>query len=253
MSFLKKIFGKKDNPEQKQTPQKEITLNDFKEIPWMTETRLQSISTCLEAGFKPAKSLPTEFDRQLRPTIEIAKRLHAIKVLVLWLMVPEEHLPTEIILNFININNLKDFMTEDEIVILDAARDDEDLRNMIGWKFENTWPLAWFFGYETPEISGEMMSGERMQDILVNHTCGLDTPLEEWIKERTTITEKELIQKEDLFYCLHNAVRSAQLGGNTVPEGFNPMANGGVIHERRHALTWMLSKEISWEDTDLST
>ena len=35
--------------------------------------------------------------------------------------------------------------------------------------------------------------------------------------------------------------------------GFDPMGNGGVIHERRHSLTWMLSKGINWEETDLST
>ncbi len=56
-----------------------------------------------------------------------------------------------------------------------------------------------------------------------------------------------------LFYCLHNAVRSAQCGDDTVPPGFDPIGNGGVVHERRHSLTWMLSKGIEWDDTDLST
>ncbi|MEY3241707.1 MAG: hypothetical protein RIR11_3146 [Bacteroidota bacterium] len=56
-----------------------------------------------------------------------------------------------------------------------------------------------------------------------------------------------------LFYCLHNAIRSAQCGDDTVPPGFDPISNGGVIHERRHSLTWMLSKGIEWDDTDLST
>lgn len=55
------------------------------------------------------------------------------------------------------------------------------------------------------------------------------------------------------FYCCHNAVRSAQLGGKTVPDGFHPVMNGGVIHERRHALTWCLSPGVAWDDTDLST
>jgi hypothetical protein len=48
----------------------------------------------------------------------------------------------------------------------------------------------------------------------------------------------------------HNAVRSAQLGEDTVPEGFHPIANGGVIHERRHALTWAISPGVSWEKTE---
>ena len=59
---------------------------------------------------------------------------------------------------------------------------------------------------------------------------------------------------EDLFYCAHNAVRTAQMGGKAaVPEGFHPVRDGGAIHERRHSLTWALSPGVEWEETDLST
>ena len=58
---------------------------------------------------------------------------------------------------------------------------------------------------------------------------------------------------EDLFYCAHNAVRSAQNGGETVPSGYDPVEEGGGVHERRHALTWCLSPGVKWDETDLST
>lgn len=250
MNFFKKIFSSKENKELKQS---DSNLEPYKEVPWMTDLRLKNLSICLNAGFKPASSLPTEFERELRPKIEIAKRLNAIKALVLWVMVPQEHLKSEVILNFIEKNDLINFMTEEEKVIIETSRDDEQLRNSIGWKFENAWSLAWFFGYKEIDITGQMMSGEQMQEILKDFTCPLDKSIDEWIKDIDTLSEERVIQKEDLFYCLHNAVRSAQLGGQTVPEGFDPISNGGVIHERRHSLTWMLSKGISWEETDLST
>ena len=259
MSFFKKIFGIKDNSEQKPEIENKVETKgesvqiSYEDIPWMTESRLKSISICLSGGFTPARSLPTELNRQIRPSIEIALRLHAIKGLVLWLMAPKEVLPDKKILNFIEQNQLRDFMTEEERLILNSSRDDEAIRNSIGWKFENAWSLAWYFGYVEPEISGKMMSGEQMQDILMNHTCSLDENVKDWIKKQDVISEERLIQKEDLFYCLHNAVRSAQFGRETVPKGFDPNANGGVIHERRHALTWMLSKDTKWEETDLST
>lgn len=275
MSFFKKLFGMKDSTSKSdrnegiQTPKKKTDfsqatssnignkvnpdLEKFKQVPWMTDLRLNNISVCLNAGFRPSNSLPTEFDRQLRPSIEIAKRLNAIKALVLWLMIPEENLESDKILNFIERNDLKDFMSEDEKEILNVSRDDEQARNAIGWKFENAWSLAWFFGYAEPEITGQMMSGEQMQEILQNFSCPLDGNIEDWIKDKQTLSENELLQKEDLFYCLHNAVRSAQLGSDTVPNGFDPMGNGGVIHERRHSLTWMLSKGVNWDETDLST
>lgn len=253
MSFLKKIFGSKNKQESEQVTKNENALEPFKKVPWMTDLRLKNISICLDAGFKPASSLPTEFERQIRPTIEIAQRLNAIKALILWLMVPEDNLESDKILNFIGKNGLKDFMDEEEKEILNVSRDDEPARNSIGWKFENAWSLAWYFGYKAPEITGQMMSGEQIQEILKDFSCPLEENIEDWVKDKSTLSEEKLIQKEDLFYCLHNAVRSAQLGRETVPNGFDPIGNGGVIHERRHSLTWMLSKGISWEETDLST
>lgn len=229
------------------TPKPEVTQRDSSTI------RSQSIATCLDAGFRPASSLPTIRETKLRPADEIAGRLHAIKALVLWLMVPTENLPDEKIINFINQNKLLGYMTTEEKEILNASRNDIELRNSIGWKFENAWPLAWYFGYDEPEISGQMMTGEQMQEILINHTCPLDTLISDWFPQQHTLEEEKLVEKEDLFYCLHNAVRSAQLGGNTAPDGFDPIGNGGVIHERRHSLTWMLSNGTEWEDTDLST
>jgi len=253
MRFLKKIFGSKEKEEFNQDIKNEDELELFKRVPWMTPLRLENISICLKAGFKPSNSLPTELERELRPTIEIAKRLNAIKALTLWLMIPRENLEDDKILTFIKRNNLKDYMNEEEKEILKKSREDKEARNTIGWKFENSWPLAWYFGYKAPDIKGGMMTGEQMQEILSDFSCPIDEDIETWIKTRNTLSEEELIHKEDLFYCLHNAVRSAQLGRETVPIGFDPIGNGGVIHERRHSLTWMLSKGVNWDETDLST
>ena len=253
MSLFKKLFKSKENNESDKKSDQTANLEEYKKVPWMTDLRLGNLSICLDAGFKPATSLPTEFDRNLRPSIEIAKRLNAIKAIVLWLMVPQENLENKKIQEFVNKNGLEDFLDEEEKEIFNTPRDDEEARNSIGWKFENAWPLAWYFGYTEPDIFGQMMSGEEMQVVLTEYTCPLDGNVYDWFESRETKSEVELKQKEDLFYCLHNAVRSAQLGSKTVPEGFHPMGNVGVIHERRHSLTWMLSKGVSWEETDLST
>ena len=232
----------KNNIPKPQTTQKDSSI-----------VRSQSITICLDAGFRPVSSLPTIRETKLRPADEIAGRLHAIKALVLWIMVPSENLPDEKIINFINQNELLDYMTLEEKEILDASRNDIELRNSIGWKFENAWPLAWYFGYDEPEISGQMMTGEQMQEIFINYTCSLDSLISDWLPQQHTLEEEKLVEKEDLFYCLHNAVRSAQLGGNTTPDDFDPIGNGGVIHERRYSLTWMLSDGTEWGNTDLST
>ena len=251
MSFFKKLFGSKE--EKAASPLKEDRLKPFKEVAWMTDLRLKNIKICLDAGFKPATSLPTELDRSLRPTVEIANRLNAIKALVLWFLVPQENLPDEKLLSFVERNKLEAYMEESERELLKLSRLDEAARNAIGWKFENAWPLAWYFGYKAPDIFGQMMTGEQMREVFTSYSCPLEGNVEEWEKTMGAKSEDEVKKKEDLFYCLHNAVRSAQMGGETVPPEFDPMSNGGVIHERRHALTWMMSEGVSWEDTDLST
>lgn len=253
MSFFKKLFGLKDDDKPAEDVPAKNGLDPYKAISWMTDRRLQNVATCLEAGYRPTTSLPMDLGRELRPSLEIAKRLNAIKALVLWVAIPPENLPDENIRAFVDKNDLKAFMTEEETAIFSLARNDEEGLDAIGWKFENSWPLAWYFGYNEPEITGEMMSGEQMQTILQEYTCPLKESVADWANSQTTISAEVLAQKEDLFYCLHNAVRSAQLGGQTVPENFHPLSNGGVIHERRHSLTWMLSKGVSWEETDLST
>lgn len=249
MSFFKKLFGSKKT-KSSNTPDSSDRFNTSQDI---SPRRRKSLTTCQSARFKPSSSLPWELDRAMRPKLEIALRLHAIKAMVLWLLVPESNLPSDKIIAYIEQNKLQEMMTADEKQILGMVRDDEQARNAIGWKFENAWPLAWYFGFNQPEIMGQMMSGEMMQDILMNHTCKLDVSIAEWTENKSTVTDEEAYQLEDTFYCLHNAVRSAQLGGDTVPQGFDPVGNGGVIHERRHALTWMVSNGISWEETDLST
>lgn len=253
MSFFKKIFGSSAPKDPSKSTSSSTSLETYEKVPWMTALRLENISICLTSGFIPASSLPTEFERALRPKVEIAKRLNAIKAIVLWLMVPENELPNERILNFVAANGLDAFLTYSEKEILNSSRTDEHLRNAIGWKFENAWSLAWYFGYNEPDITGAMMTGDQMQDILLDYTCPLDSNIDDWLTTLEVVSEDDLIMKEDLFYCLHNAVRSAQLGNSTVPAAFDPIGNGGVIHERRHSLTWMLSSGIDWDETDLST
>lgn len=62
----------------------------------------------------------------------------------------------------------------------------------------------------------------------------------------------DIVRFEDLFRCLHNSARSASLGRMRQPRSWS-FATPGIVHEIRHALTWLLSPGTAWEDTDLST
>ena len=58
------------------------------------------------------------------------------------------------------------------------------------------------YGYKEPEFTRQMMAGEEMQVILKAFSCPIDDRVEDWIKDKKTLSKEKLIQKEDLFYIL---------------------------------------------------
>lgn len=116
------------------------------------------------------------------------------------------------------------------------------------------WPLAWVLGFEAePTIEAAQIDMAVGRAIIVNFLGGTNGSIDEFVRGAEVRSRREVVELEDRFYCAHNAVRSAQLGEETVPEDFDPVAHGGVVHERRHALTWCLSPGIDWDETDLNT
>lgn len=114
------------------------------------------------------------------------------------------------------------------------------------------WALAWVLGFE-PEPALQGFIEHPTIEALLGFLAVPDDDTAALLARAKMRPLSEIDRVEDLFYCAHNAVRSAQLGHDTVPGGFHPLADGGGIHERRHSLSWVLSPVIEWENTDLST
>lgn len=224
--------------------------------------RKQSMSSLHAAGFRPATSLPTAGHRKdvqgkLRPTAEIARRLMALQVLVMAVTAKEDEVPSRLLRAYVDKNKLDAFMTEEERKILALSREaaTEKYGPLIGWRMENMWPLAWALGFgNKPPVSGEMVNFEILGPVFQEFLPRLDADGDVFITGLQPRSLDEIAQLEDELYCAHNAVRSAQTGRkDVVPKDFDPVGNGGVIHERRHSLTWVLSPGVAWHKTDLST
>ncbi len=207
-------------------------------------------------GFKFAQWLPTagrraEVAGKLRPTAEIRKRLLCNFAVVSWVAFPEENLPSAQLKAFIDKEGLVPLMTKEEKKIYATKRAEAQEKHVdqIGWKMETMWALAWVLGYENSiDVDQAQIGEETIQDLFA-FVSGLVRGEKANVRSLT-----EVVHMEDLFYCTHNAVRSAQTGKKEcVPEGFHPVLHGGIIHEKRHALTWVLSPKVSWDKTDLST
>jgi hypothetical protein len=219
--------------------------------------RQQVLQSLEGKGFRPARWLPPpDLARQVRPAREIAARLMALADLFTWASAPESAVASDSLRKHLKQNGLRDWLTaeEAEIVVLPRAKAQQDHGDNIGWKLENMWPLAWVLGFELePTIEAAQIDNAVARAILLKFLPGLDGTVEQLVQKSQLRPAAAVIALEDRFYCAHNAVRSAQQGENTVPEGFHPVVHGGAVHERRHALTWCLSPGTTWDDTDLST
>lgn len=220
-----------------------------------TATRPDRLEALSERGFEVAASLPAIRDGALRDPVELARRLLAIKVLAGWVCMPEAAVSSDRLRAVVEREGLRSVMGARELEMLDTPRDEAPgaWQPTIGWLFEGAWSLAWLFGYpEPPDPFGGMIESERIGEVVVEF-LGLDEPLAAWAPAHLARTEAEIADLEDLLYCVHNAARSALLGADAVPEDFDPVLDGGVVHERRKALTWALAPGTSWDETDVST
>lgn len=223
----------------------------------MREAHCRSLA---ERGFRCARWLPLyrSADRTdaMRPLPEIVGRLLALEALFLWVAASEDVASSTRLRGFISQNDLLAHLTEEEAAILALPRDDARQKHTdrIGWRLENMWALSWVLGFEpAPPFSQGQLPQAVIDAMLFEFLPDLDGTIPGFLAEARVRAAAEVGRFEDLYYCAHNAVRSAQLGESTVPIQFHPVRDGGAIHERRHSLTWVLSPGTPWEETDLST
>jgi hypothetical protein len=219
--------------------------------------RAKTFADLAALGFRPANSLPLpDLAQQVRPPAEVAARLMALDALFTWVAFPEKSVATPRVEGYLDRNRLRDWLTADETAIIALSRGEayEAHVDNIGWRLENMWALAWVLGFEPePDLEAAQV-GEVVTRLLVYEFLpGLDSTVEALVAKAKSRSAEDVIAMEYRFYCAHNAVRSAQLGGDTVPAGFHPVLHGGVVHERRHSLSWCIAPDVAWDDTDLST
>lgn len=233
------------------------------------EIRDQNLSYLNQHGFQPATWMPLSCEPGdppgdepgfasgvLRPEFEIAQRLMIHGAIFAWGSAPSDFGPT--ILRFVDDNDLRSSMTDDEQEVLDLPKDEAaaDYGHMVGWRLENMWALAWTLGLANgPSAISGQLSQEVIDELLALFLPEFRVCAEDLMEKGTTQPVASIIAMEDRFYLAHNAVRSAQLDpdAGTVPENFDPVADGGAIHERRHSLTWALAPGAMWDEVDLST
>jgi len=222
--------------------------------------RREVLSELNSMGFYPAEWMPlADLGRQLRQQAEIAGRLLALAGVFAWAAAPPDAVPGSQLQAFLKRSKLGRWVTESEreVLSLPRPRANAEFAGMVGWRLENMWPLAWVLGYDRqPEVGTSQIDQNVIHSMLFDFIGGFDASIDSLLEASNVRSSAAVNSLEDYFYCAHNAVRSAQFGDSdrpAVPAGFDPVGDGGVVHERRHAFTWCLSPGIEWDATDLST
>jgi hypothetical protein len=216
-------------------------------------SRKEHLQTLSQQGFRVAPKLPSRQLRPLRPQAEIVRRMVSLHALSLWVAAPTDKWSDAQVRDYFKSGNL---LTARERAIMKLPRAQARERHLdsIGWRLENLWALAWIAGFDLkPDLRGQF-EGAEVRRLVYDWLPGPSkSSQDKFLKGLKLRSNQQVAELEDLFYCAHNAVRSAQLGGKTVPANYDPVEEGGCIHERRHSLNWALSPGVEWEDTDLST
>ncbi len=208
-------------------------------------------------GFKPANSLPLpDLNATLRDAQTLCMRLMALQAVFAWAAAPERVVETALLQSYIERNDLRSSMSESELALINLPREEAQALHVesVGWRLENMWALAWIVGFaRAPTLDASQISDEVIEAMLFDFLPAWDGNIAAFSAGASLRPTSEVIFMEYKFYCAHNAVRSAQMGGMTVPVDFDPIAHGGAVHERRHSLTWALAQGDAWDDTNLST
>lgn len=222
--------------------------------------RRANMVSLAKVGLAPAEWLPLREHRcVIRPTSEIVDRLMAVGALHGFIADDESEETAALLASHIDRSDLSHALTPAELAALRLPR--AEARSELGLEapilLDFAWPLAWALGFSVePDAKGRPLDASDRKSLLWFCQRGFDST-------RDVVTEgaklrplQDIVAVEDLFFCAENAVtmreltalaRRAGSDGALDPE---TMRRADAIRARRHALTFLVSPGVSWDDVE---
>jgi hypothetical protein len=145
-------------------------------------------------------------------------------------------------LAWLSQENLKASLTEAELRFLERCEGQPQLFQV---QVEGMWALAWALSL-VPQLDFWKDCDSRFVGQLPNLKVSQSS--DELRRKAELRPADEVVAACDLAYCLHWAIRQAEIERRQPPAGLKPY----IIVERRRALEWLLSDE-SWDSVSLDT
>ena len=148
----------------------------------------------------------------------------------------------ELARQWVKHENLYEALTKGETLFLEDGVGDPGEFKV---KIEGAWAIAWALGL-VPKLDFARNCDSQFVMSLPNlKTLESSSTLKARVKLRPM---QEIFEKCDLAYCLHWAIRQAQLSGEEIPG----KVLAYVIVERRRALDWLVGAD-GWDEVALDT
>lgn len=147
-------------------------------------------------------------------------------------------------LKWLDRENLLDSLVDSERLFFKSEMDTRQ-KASAQWEIEALWALAWCVKCHESLDFGDSCADDFIKllpDIAKNDST------KSFRSGRTLCAKEDIIAKADLSYCLHWAVRDAEIKGQSIP-GKVP---SNVVIERRRALEWVVG-DVAWDDVELDT
>jgi hypothetical protein len=206
-----------------------------------SESKLRALGVLVNEHLPVIES---EDEVELRSLDEVLRRLVA-----LWAVVDKAYLGSESqSTNYIVTHEMQSWLSNVELsFLLDQQPDERDCIHF-SWQLEALFFVAWCAGLlESSEVPSEQSSVKPIIDLF---PVGLELP--DRLRSAIRIREKsEVLDRADLLYRLHWAVRDAELAGSAELDGID----GGVVQEWHRAVNWMIKYDLEddWDQVGTDT
>ena len=195
-----------------------------------------------EKGYRFNEWLPILETPAMRTVAEIRGRMSVMNALINIAF----EAPTYLMKDWIENNNLTQFLSEEEKEILGTENEDlsQTQINTLLWYLEALWALMWLTEL-VDSLEPEENVGDEMASLLPNLEQGESN--EKLADLQILRTELEVYTMLDLYYRLHWYCVDERFNGREAK------LNEGVIYERRKALEWAFNRENDWDSVEMST
>ena len=175
---------------------------------------------------------------ELRPPKEVAERAVAVALAAVKAEGLEQDRINEL------VKEWNPVFTPEEKRFIDAPEPTERDRAKFGWRYEGLEVLLWSLGLrdELPPPDQLMDPGAAASTVRKLGVAGM-------LAHGKPRSADELLDMNDLYYCLHWAAIEVRIGGER-----NPPLNEEIIMERHYALNWLIRyMDQEWDDVTTDT